>query len=137
VVSVGKDPAKDPITPEAHAKNEIPGVVKEYCAGLEALDPARIQKVYPSVNVRALQEQFRQYKSLKCTTTGPPEFVQLDADADAGTAKVEVGVKQVIEMKSGGAPRTVETIAETTLSRPTLRSPWLIGNVVHKPKPKP
>jgi len=128
-------PAPPPITPEAHAKNEIPGIVKEYCAGLEALEPARIQKVYPSVNVRALQEQFRQYKSLKCMLTGPPEFVQLDAVA--GTAKVEVGVKQTIEMRSGGAPKTLETIAETTLSRPELRSSWRIGNVVHKAKPKP
>jgi hypothetical protein len=133
-VAVGEAPK--PITNEEHAKKEIPGVIKEYCAALEALDPLRIQNVYPSANVRELREQFRQYKSLKCTITAPPEFIELNADGNVGTARVNVGVKQILEMKSGGAPKTLETIAETTLLRPELRSAWRISKVVHKAKPK-
>jgi serine/threonine protein kinase len=134
VVVAGGEAAPKPITAEEHAKKEIPGVVKEYCAALEALDPLRVLKVYPSVDVRALRDQFRQYKSLKCTIVGAPEFAELDADV--GTARVEVGVKQILEMQSGGAPKVLETIAVTTLLRPELRSAWRIGKVVHKPKPK-
>jgi hypothetical protein len=126
--------AKAPITAEEHARTEIPGVFKEYCAGLEALDPVRIQKVFPTANVRDLREQFRQYKTLKCAITGAPEFIQLDAIV--GTARVDVGMKQTIEMRSGGAPRVSETIATTALTRPEARSFWRISSVTHKPKPK-
>jgi serine/threonine protein kinase len=129
----GKD-AKDTITPEEHSRKEIPEVMKEYCAALEALDPLQVQKVHPSADLRALREQFRQYRSNKCTLAGEPKFVQLDADA--GTAKIEVGMKQILEMRSGGAPRISETIAETTLSRPALRTAWRIATVKHRAKPK-
>ena len=47
------------------------------------------------------------------------------------------GMKQVIQMKSGGAPQTVETIVTMTVSRMDLQSPWLIDRLLHAPKPKP
>src|SRR5207244_1289696 len=130
----GPGQAPAPITPETHAKNEIQIRIKEYCAALETLDPAKIQQVYPTVNVPALRDQFRQYKSNKCTLAGAPKLLLLDAIG--GTAKLEVGVKQIIEMQSGGAPKTLETIAMMTLSRPEVRSTWRIGSVAYKPKPK-
>jgi hypothetical protein len=134
VITPEKEQAPAPMTNEQHARAEIPGLFKEYCAGLEALDPGRIQRIYPTAPVRSLQEQFRYYKTLKCTITGELQYAQLDADA--GTAKVEVGVKQVIEMKSSGAPRIIETIATTTLARPEARSLWRISIMNHRPKPK-
>ncbi len=144
------DPGASGEPPVSVAGEAGPGASADYAGGTrEARNPRNRQRILrrlggtrrqpgfrrciQAVNVRALQEQFRQYKSLKCTITGPPEFVQLDAVA--GTAKVEVGVKQIIEMKSGGAPKTVETIAETTLLRPEDRSSWRIGNVFTSPSP--
>ena len=123
----------DPISREEHAKNEIQGLLKEYCAALGAMDPLRIRKIFPSTDVSVLREQYRQYKSMKCATT-PPEFVQLDADT--GSAQVKVGLKQTLEMKSGGAPKVYETIASLKLLRPELRSSWFIGTMLHETKPK-
>ena len=128
------DKVQPPISREEHSKNEIQGIIKEYCAALEAMDPSRIRKIFPSTNESTLRDRYRQYKSAKCALTTPPEFVLLDADA--GTAQVKVGVKQTQEMKSGGAPKISETIASVTLLRPGLRTPWHIGNVLHEAKPK-
>jgi hypothetical protein len=128
------DKVKDPISREDHAKNEIQGLLKEYCAALEAIDPLRIKKIFPGTDVSVLRELYRQYKSVKCALTTPPEFIQLDADA--GTAQVKVGVKQTQEMQSGGAPKIQETIASLTLLRPELRSSWRIGTIRHELKPK-
>jgi hypothetical protein len=127
------DKVKDPISREDHAKNEIQGLLKEYCAAFGAMDPLRIRKIFPSTDVSVLREQYRQYKSVKCATT-PPEFVQLDADT--GSAQVKVELKQTLEMKSGGAPKIYETIASLKLLRPELRSSWFIGTMRHETKPK-
>lgn len=132
---VGMPPAaKDVITREEHATIEIHRIIKEYCAALQAIDPLRIRKIYPSTDVALFRDRYRQYKSVKCALTWPPEFVQLDADA--GTAQVKVGVKQTQEMRSGGAPKVQETIASLTLVRPELRSFWHIRDMSHELKPK-
>jgi hypothetical protein len=128
-------PAAPPITAEQHAKNEIEQLVKNYCAEYDTLKPDRIQKLFPLVNQGVLRDRFRQYKSLKCTLTSPLEYERLDA-RPAGGAQVKFGMKQVIQMRSGGAPETVETIATMVVSRMDLRSPWLIDRVWHDPKPK-
>jgi hypothetical protein len=128
-------PAAPPITAEQHAKNEVEQLVKEYCAEYETLKPDRIQKLFPLVNQDVLRERFRQYKSLRCTLTSPLEYERLDA-RPAGGAQVKFGMKQVIQMRSGGAPETVETIVTAVVSRTDLRSPWLIDRVRHDPKPK-
>jgi hypothetical protein len=128
-------PAAPPITAEQHAKNEIEQLVKDYCAEYETLKPDRIQKLFPLVNQGVLRDQFRQYKTLKCTLTAPLEYERLNAQP-AGGAQVKFGMKQVIQMRSGGAPQTVETIVTMVVSRTDLRSPWLIDRVRHDPKPK-
>jgi predicted Ser/Thr protein kinase len=129
-------PAAAPITEEEHAKKEIEGLVKQYCAELETLNPARVQKVFPLARQEDLREQFRQYKSLKCAVAGAAEYDRFDVKG-AGGAQLKIGMKQTIEMKSGGAPKTYETIATIIVSRMNLQSPWLIDRVNHLAKPKP
>jgi hypothetical protein len=128
-------PAAPPITAEQHAKNEIEQLVKDYCAEYETLKPDRVQKLFPLVNQGVLRDQFRQYKTLRCTLAAPLEYERLDA-RPAGGAQVKFGMKQVIQMRSGGAPQTVETIVTMVVSRTDLRNPWLIDRVRHDPKPK-
>jgi hypothetical protein len=135
-IDPNKTPPPPPITPEDHAKNEIQQLVKRYCSEYQTLQPARIQMVYPNVPQDVLKDRFREYKSLQCTVTAPPEFDRLDA-SEAGFAQVKFGMKQVIQMKSGGAPQTVETIVTMVLSRMNLHSPWLIDRLNHDLKPKP
>ena len=53
-----------------------------------------------------------------------------------GARRSKFGLKQTLEMKSGGAPKFYETIASLTLLRPELRSSWLIGTIRHETKPK-
>jgi Divergent InlB B-repeat domain len=123
------------ITPEDHAKREIEQLVKNYCAAMETLQPDQLKKLYPQVNVATHRELFRQYKSLKCTLAGPPEYDRLDA-SPAGGAQVKVGMKQQIEMKSGGAPKVLELIATIVVSRMSNQAPWLIDRLQVAPKPK-
>jgi hypothetical protein len=131
----GGDAPKVGITPEEHAKKEIDQLVKNYCAAMETLKPEELKKLYPQVDVALHRELFRQYKSLKCTLAGPPEYDRLDASA-AGGAQIKVGMKQQIEMKSGGAPKVLETIATIIMSRMSNQSPWQIDRLQHVPKPK-
>jgi hypothetical protein len=128
-------PAAPPITAEQHARNEIEQLVKDYCAEYETLKPDRIQKLFPLVNRDALREQFRNYRSLRCTLTSPLEYERLDA-RPAGGAQVKFGMKQVIHSRKGGAPGTSETIVTVVVSRTDLRSPWLIDRVRYDAKPK-
>ena len=129
-------PAPPPITVEEHAKNEILQLVKNYCAEYETMKPDRIQKLFPLIDQKVLRDRFKEYKSLKCTITAPPEYDRLDA-RPAGGAQIKFGMKQVIQMKSSGAPQAVETIVTMVVSRTDLRSDWLIDRVQHEPKPKP
>jgi hypothetical protein len=131
----GGKPAPPPITPEAHAQKEIEQLVNQYCLELETLQPDRIRKIFPLADRTTLRNRFKEYKSLRCTVT-PPKFDRLDA-SPAGGAQVKTEMKQVIEMKSGGAPTTQETVVTIVVSRMALRSPWLIDRVEHVAKPKP
>ena len=123
-------------TAEEHDKKAIQQLVTQYCQEYETLQPARIQKVYPNVQQGALKEQFRQYKSLQCSVAAPPEFMRLDS-GEAGLAQVKFGMKQVVQMRSGGAPQTVETIVTMTMTRMSYKSTWLIDRVDYVSKPKP
>jgi hypothetical protein len=128
-------PAEAPITAEDHAKKEIAQLLKQYCLFLETRDPDKVRTIFPLADRNTLRNQFREYKSLKCTV-GEPKFDRLDA-SPAGGAQVQVEMKQVIEMQSGGAPKVSETIATIVISRRDLRNPWLIDRVHHDAKPKP
>jgi hypothetical protein len=123
------------ITPEDHAKREIEQLVKNYCGAMDTLQPDQLKKLYPQVDVALHRELFRQYKSLKCTLAGPLEYDRLDASS-AGGAQVKVGMKQQIEMKSGGAPKVLETIATIVVSRMSNQAPWLIDRLQVAQKPK-
>lgn len=128
-------PVEKPITAEDHAKNEIEQLVNAYCQSLETLDPKRVQKWFPLAQMGELRDEFRQYKSLRCTITSPPKYDRLDA-IGAGGAQLKFGMKQEIQMRSGGAPVVLETIVTMVTSRANFQSPWLIDRVRHEPKPK-
>jgi hypothetical protein len=128
-------PAEAPISAEQHATNEIQQLVTNYCASLETLQADRVKKLWPLAPMSTLRDQFRQYKSLRCTITSPPKFDRLDARA-AGGAQVKFGMKQEIQRRSGGAPIVQETIVTLVASRTDFQSPWLIDRVRHDPKPK-
>jgi hypothetical protein len=134
-VAVDTKPVEAPETEEAHAKKEIAKLVTDYCAELETLQPARLHRIFPTIDQRTLREQFSQYKSLKCVLAGPPEYDRIDVKG-AGGAQLKVGMKQTIATRSGGAPQTVETIVTIIVSRIDNRSLWTIDRVKHEPKPK-
>ena len=123
------------ITPEDHAKIQIEQLVTNYCAAMETLQPDRLRKLYPQLDVALYRESFRQYRSLKCALTGPPEYDRLDA-SPAGGAQLRVGMRQEVQMRSGGAPRVLETIATIVVSRANNQSPWLIDRLQVTPKPE-
>lgn len=97
-------PAAPPITAEQHAKNEIEQLVKDYCAEYETLKPDRVQKLFPLVNQGVLRDQFRQYKTLKCTLTAPLKVRAAGRKASgrrAGQVRDETGHP---DAEWGGAP---------------------------------
>jgi hypothetical protein len=124
-------PAPPPTPPDATARNEIQKTLTQFCAAYEDLELPAIRRVFPTAP-EALRDQLKQYKSVECKLTGPPEFDQLDATA--GTAKVKVPFKQTFDLKVGGLQKPQETIATVALSRPEQRGTWYIASVAHKPK---
>lgn len=128
-------PAAPAISAEDHAKNEIQQLVTNYCSSLETLQADRVKKLWPLAPIATLRDQFRQYKTLRCTITEPPKFERLDAST-AGGAQVKFGMKQEIQMRSGGAPIVQETIVTLVASRTDFQNPWFIDRVRHDPKPK-
>jgi hypothetical protein len=139
-VSPGTGPGDKPpvvtYSAEAHAKKEIDALPKRYCAALETMQPDRLKELYPQVNVASHKELFRQYKSLKCTVTGPPEYERIEAENPAGFGQIKVGIKQELQMKSGGAPTVQELVYTMVVSRLNLNSPWVIDRLQVAPKPK-
>jgi hypothetical protein len=134
VVGVGKDPAPVPITPEEFAKNKIQETLKNYGAAYEALDPARVQQIYPTVNMRALKEQLNRskYRSVRCTF-GDVVFTSMDAEG--GKATVQAPVKQVYEFTSVlEKPTTYEYDATIRFVRLGPRAPWQIEEARYTPK---
>jgi len=124
-------PAPPPTPPDVTARNEIQKTLTQFCAAYEQLELAAIRRVFPTAP-EALREQLKQYKSVECKLTGPPEYDQLDPAK--GTAKVKVPFKQTFDLKVGGAQKPQETIATVALSRPEQRGTWYIDSVSHKPK---
>jgi hypothetical protein len=133
--TVPSEPAKAPMTAEQHAKEEIEALVKSYCSANETLKPEAVQKLFPLAPMVTYREQFRQYQTLKCVITSKPEFQRLDASATGG-AQVLFGMKQVIQMKSGGAPKVYETNVTMVVSRTSFQAPWLIDRLVAEKKPE-
>lgn len=109
--------------------------MKNYCAALGTLKPESVRRLFHRDNERELKAQFKEYKGLKCTVTSPPEYDRLDA-SPAGGAQLKFGMKQAIQMASGGAPKDQETIVTMVVSRKDFQSDWLIDRVMHEVKPK-
>jgi len=128
-------PAAAPKSAEDHAKEEIGQLVKNYCAALDTMKPEAVRQLFHLDNVRELKAKFKEYKSLKCTLTSPPEYDRLDA-GPAGAAQLKFGMKQAIKMSSGGAPSEQETTVTMLVSRKDFQSPWLIDRLEHEVKPK-
>ena len=128
-------PAAAPTSAEDHAKQEIGQLVKNYCAALGTLKPDAVRRLFHLDNERELKSQFKEYKSLKCSVTSPAEYDRLDA-SPAGGAQLKFGMKQAIQMASGGAPKEQETIVTMVVSRKDFQSDWLIDRVTHEVKPK-
>ena len=133
--TVPDKPAAAPISAEEHAKQEITQLVKNYCTALETLKPATVRSLFHLDNERELKEKYKEYKSLKCQVTAPPEYDRLDASA-AGGAQFKIGMKQVVGMRSGGAPSTLDLMVTMVVSRKDFQSPWLIDRVSYEVKPK-
>jgi len=128
-------PTTPVVTEEEHAKREIKDLVNRYCAAVSTMRPEAIQKVFPLVQVASLREQFRQYKSLKCTITSEPDYDRIDVKG-AGGAQLRVGMKQAMVINVGGQPATAETIVTMVVSRRDANEPWHIDRVTHEAKPK-
>ena len=124
-----------PISAEDHAKNEIQQLVSNYCLAYETLDANRVRTLFPLAPMDDLRHQFHDYKTLRCTISSPPKYDRLDPSA-AGGAQLKFGMKQEIQMRSGGAPKVYETIVTMVASRPNFQSPWLIDRIRAEPKPK-
>jgi hypothetical protein len=133
--TVPDKPPPPPISAEEHAKQEIGQLVKNYCAALGTLKPATIRSLFHLDNERELKDKFKEYKSLKCTPSSPPEYDRLDA-SPAGAAQVKFGMKQAVEMKSGGAPKALDLLVTMVVSRKGFQSAWLIDRVTVEEKPK-
>jgi hypothetical protein len=131
-------PAKDPISRDEHAKLEIQILLKKYCAALQTLKHDAVRNLYNQNNEPDhLKEQLREYKSLKCMLAPePPVYSTVDTSETGGVVKLQFGMKRVIEMRSGGAPKDYETIVTMVVSRKNYLSPWLIDRATHEEKPK-
>jgi hypothetical protein len=122
------------LSPTEHARTrEIPVLLKQYCAALESLDPRKVQDVFPSAEQNFYRRSFDQYKALKCAI-GEPKYSKLDGKA--GTAELEVEVKQTNQYKTGGAPQVLEFMVTMTLSRPEEMTTWRIVKLLSVQKPK-
>jgi hypothetical protein len=128
-------PPKAAETAEEHAKKEILQLVNDYCAALGTLKPDKVRSLFHLDNTRDLKAGFKEYKSLKCTVASPPEYDRFNAGA-AGGAQLKFGMKQAIQMASGGAPNTKEYVVTMLVSRQDFQSAWLIDRVQYDEKPK-
>lgn len=112
--------------------------MKNYCSSLQTLRADAVLSLYNQNNHPAnLKEQFKEYKSLKCTLAAdPPEYITLDSSEAGGIAKLKFGMKRVIQMATGGAPKDYETTVTMVVSRKNFQSAWRIDSATHEEKPK-
>ena len=111
-------------------------MLKDYCAGFEALDPAAVQKVYPKVNMNALKVQLNtsKYRSARCTFG---DVVYQSLDAPGGKGKIQVPLKEIFEHTIlTEKPITYELMGTITLFRPGPRERWQIEDAKFVAAPK-
>ena len=128
-----------PVDEETRAKTQIESLVKEYCAALEAMHPAAILRMMPSVSPEAVQKRLGGYKSVKCTVTLPAEFDRLDIDAGgSGHARLrfrmreEYVLREEFVLQAGRPSLSSDGIALMIASRSDRTGPWVINSLVHE-----
>jgi len=115
---------------EQHAKAEIQELIRRYCAALESMNASNVQSLFRARVEREYETQFKAMKSLKCILEEKsPEYITLDYSKGAGVGQLKFGMKRVIRMAAGGAPKTDETIVTMVVSRENVQSPWLIDRL--------
>ena len=121
-------PPPAPPPPEVIAKKEIEEVLERYRSSYENLDYRGIQSAFPNAPA-VIQNQFRQIKSLQYTFAGPPEYVKLDPYA--GTAVVDLSIKQTSQMKVGSGRPSVDLKNRVNLHK-AGDNRWVISSVAPK-----
>jgi hypothetical protein len=96
----------------------VRGLLQQYSAALESLDPAAVKKVQPSVDAEGLGRAFREMRSLD---------VEIDEvkilTAEAGLARISCRVTQTLTPKAG-AKRTTTVVRVLRLRR--QETGWVI-----------
>jgi hypothetical protein len=121
------------VTAEEHAKAEIQQLVKDYCSALESRDPRKVRNLFPNVNMKGLEYNFKETISLKCTVTPPVEYIALHAES-VGSATIKFAIKQVQVMKTSGAKETREGFMTMRLARADFTKPWRIDHIDYEKK---
>ena len=116
-----------PTPADVTAKSQIEELLTKYCAAYDQLELQALKQIFPKAP-EVLRNQFRQYKAMQCTLTGPPEYQELDPIG--GTAKLQVGIKQAYDLKVGGE-KVSNLTAHLALSRPQPRGDWFIDAARH------
>ena len=98
-------PIAPPATPMEFAKGKIQDVLKKYCDAYEALDPVAVQRVFPDVDMPALQIQLNKsrYKSVQCKFADPEFLAWI---RQTGTAKVQADLTRVFDHTAVAEPTT-------------------------------
>jgi hypothetical protein len=110
------------------AKKEIEEVLERYRKSYENLDYQGILSAFPNAP-GVIRDQFRQIKSLQYTFAGPPEYVKLDPYA--GTAVIDLAIKQTAQMKVGSGRPSVDLKNRLNLHK-AGDSRWVITAVAPK-----
>jgi serine/threonine protein kinase len=117
---------------EARAQREIVQLVRQYCVDYETLDATHIQKIFPLFPERA-RDQFREYRSLKCSLDGPMTFDRLTADP-VGGAQVTLGFNLTIQHRAVTTPQISRLRVTLFLSRTIEASGWVIDRAQFRPR---
>jgi hypothetical protein len=111
-----------PPTAEEYAKGQIKEVLARWCSAYEDKNPDTVLQVYPRANKKVLEDQFRQYRSIRCAI-GEITYKQLDTAA--GKAQVQTEVAWVYDYTVTKKEESKQ-IAGFTLGRAQQRTPWVI-----------
>jgi hypothetical protein len=129
-------PIPAPPTAEEFAKMKIQEMLTAFCAAEEALDPVAVQKIYPKVNMTALNIQLNtsKYRSVQCKF-GEVVFQSLDPAAGKGTVRAPLK-RTYFHTILTEKPQVNELIATLTVVRSAQRDQWQIDDAKYMLAPK-
>ena len=122
-----KDRVAVPLSPDELAKKDILKLLEEYRDAYERLDPAGVQRTYPTAPMKSLNATFNTYKTLKFELDGPLEILEIDAGR--GIARVKGKYKLKPEPKAGSLKPYQR---EETFSLEQRNGVWLIRDWAFK-----